>query len=147
MNFKEYLNETKRIADEEKEILDLLSSKKVLSPIELRAAKNSLQVMIENLIGKTKRILKHYDCPIIPQRSKDALSFLYDVGAIDDEVYKSLSGAIGFRNSMIHDYMKFDPEILYKILEEKKYMDIYNFLVDEVCYSNVVRKRIENFTF
>jgi len=147
MNFKEYLNETKRIADEEKEILDLLSSKKVLSPIELRAAKNSLQVMIENLIGKTKRILKHYDCPIIPQRSKDALSFLYDVGAIDDEVYKSLSGAIGFRNSMIHDYMKFDPEILYKILRDKKYMDIYNFLVDEVCYSNVVRKRIENFTF
>ena len=147
MNFKEYLNETKRIADEEKEILDLLSSKKILSPIELRAAKNSLQVMIENLIGKTKRILKHYDCPIIPQRSKDALSFLYDVGAIDDEVYKSLSGAIGFRNSMIHDYMKFDPEILYKILRDKKYMDIYNFLVDEVCYSNVVRKRIENFTF
>ena len=56
MNFKEYLNETKKIADEEKEILDILSSKKVLSPIELRAAKNSLQVMIENLIGKTKRI-------------------------------------------------------------------------------------------
>jgi len=147
MNFKEYLNETKKIADEEKDILDLLSSKKVLSPIELRAAKNSLQVMIENLIGKTKRILKHYDCPIIPQRSKDALNFLYDVGAIDDEIYKSLSGAIGFRNSMIHDYMKFDPEVLYKILRDKKYMDIYNFLVDEVSYTSIIRKRIENFTF
>ena len=146
MNFKEYLIETQKVANEEKEILDFLSQKETLSPIELRAAKNSLQVIIENAIGKLKRILKHYNCPIIPQRSKDALNFLYDVGAIDDELYKSLNGAIGFRNSMIHDYMKFNEEILYKILQTRAYLDIYNFLIDEANYKEVIIQRIENFS-
>lgn len=147
MNFNDYLDNTTKIANEEREILDSLSDKEVLSAIELRASKNSLQVMIENLIGKSKRILKHYNCPIIPQRSKDALSFLYDVGAIDDEEYQSLSGAIGFRNSMIHDYMKFKDEILYKILHEKRYIDIYNFLIKAPDYKQVIITRIENYTF
>ncbi len=147
MNFKDYLIHTIDIANEEKEILDILSDKDILSPIELRAAKNSLQVMIENLIGKSKRILKYYGCPIIPQRSKDALNFLYDIGAIEDEEYYSLSGAIGFRNSMIHDYMKFDNEVLHKILKEKRYMDVYNFLIDNVDYKQIIITRIENYTF
>ncbi len=147
MNFKDYLIATTKLANEEKEILDILSNKDILSPIELRAAKNSLQVMIEKLIGKSKRILKYYDCPIIPQRSKDALNFLYDIGALDDEEYYSLSGAIGFRNSMIHDYMKFKNEILYAILKEKRYLDIYNFLVDDINYKQIIITRIENYTF
>lgn len=103
--------------------------------------------MIENLIGKSKRILKHYNCPIIPQRSKDALNFLFDIGAIEDEEYYSLSSAIGFRNSMIHDYMKFDNNILFKILKDKKYIDIYNFLIDDVNYKQIIITRIENYTF
>ncbi len=146
MNFKEYLIKTQKIANEEKEILDILSQKDTLSPIELRAAKNSLQVIIENTIGKLKRVLKYYNCPIIPQRSKDALIFLYDAGAIEDELYQSLNSAIGFRNSMIHDYMKFNEEILYKILKEKKYLDIYYFLIDDIEYSEVIIKRIESYS-
>ncbi len=147
MNFKDYLTETNKIASQEKEILDILSSKDTLSPIEIRAAKNSLQVMIENMIGKFKRVLKYYNCPIVPQRSRDALSFLYDVGAIEDEEYRSLSSAIGFRNSMIHDYMKFNDEILFKIIKDKKYLDIYDFLINDIQYSKVIVKRIENYSF
>jgi len=145
MHFGAYLQESKRIAIEEKEILELLAAKEELSPIELRAAKNSLQVLIENAIGKAKRILKHYNCPVVPQRSRDAISFLYEVGAIDDEMYRSLHSAIGFRNSMIHEYMRFDEAVLYKILEAKRYLDLYDFLVDPVEYNAVVIKRIENF--
>ena len=103
-------------------------------------------MIIENATSKLKRILKHYNCPIIPQRSKDALNFLYDVGAIDDELYKSLNGAIGFRNSMIHDYRKFNEKILYKILQTRAYLDIYNFLIDEANYKEVIIQRIENFS-
>lgn len=147
MKFSDYLMKTKQIAKEEKEILDQLSSYEILSKIEIRAAKNSLQVLIENLIGKSKRILKNYDCPIIPQRSKDAITILYEVGALDDELYSSLSNAIGFRNSMIHDYMKFDDTILFKILKEKTYLDIYTFLMDEVLYKDIIIKRIENYTY
>jgi len=147
MNFKDYLNSTIKLADEEKNILDILSFQEVLSPIELRAAKNSLQVMIENCIGKSKRILKHYECPIVPQRSRDALDILYEVGALEDEEYQSLSSAIGFRNSMIHDYMKFNDAVLYHILKEKKYLDIYTFLITEPAYKQSIIKRIENYSF
>lgn len=147
MDFKDYLITTIELANEERKILDFLSAQEILSDIEIRAAKNSLQVMIENLIGKSKRILKYYDCPIIPQRSKDAINILHEVGAIEDEIYSELNSAIGFRNSMIHDYMKFNIEVLYKILKTKSYMHIYDFLVQDVDYKEVIIKRIENYTF
>ncbi len=42
MNFTKYLTRTKQIAKEEKEILDYLSKKGNLSPIEIRATKKLL---------------------------------------------------------------------------------------------------------
>jgi len=145
MNYKDYLISTIELANEEKDVLDELASKEYLNPIELRAAKNSLQVIIENSIGKSKRILKYYNCPIVPQRSKDSIQFLYDTGAIDEDTYQNLSNAIGFRNSMIHDYMKFNKEVLYKILKNKTYLDIYNFLISDLNFNQTIRSRIENF--
>ncbi len=147
MNFTKYLTRTKQIAKEEKEILDYLSKKGNLSPIEIRASKSSLQVLIENMIGKSKKILKEFDCPIIPQRGRDAIFILYEVGVITHEQYREFMGAIGFRNSMIHDYMDFKVEILFNILKEKRYINIYEFLIEEPKYKESVSKRIENFSF
>ncbi len=147
MNFTKYLTRTKQIAKEEKEILDYLSKKGNLSPIEIRASKSSLQVLIENMIGKSKKILKEFDCPIIPQRGRDAIFILYEVGAITHEQYREFMGAIGFRNSMIHDYMDFKVEILLSILREKRYINIYEFLIEEPEYKESVQKRIKNFSF
>jgi uncharacterized protein YutE (UPF0331/DUF86 family) len=144
MDFKQYLIETKITANEEKGILDQLSVIDELSPIEIRAAKSSLQVLIENMIGKSKQILKYFNSPIIPQNSKDAIIFLHNVGAIEDEEFYHLSSAIGFRNSMIHDYMKFDTNVLKSIIKNKKYLAVYNFLVEEPNYKEVIIKRIEN---
>ena len=96
---------------------------------------------------RTKRILKNYDSPIIPQRSKDAIVILYEVGAIGDELYHSLSNAIGFRNSMIYDYMKFDDNILFKILRNRIYLDVYDFLIDDAIYKNIIIQRIKNYTY
>jgi len=137
----------KRVAKEEKEILDYLSKKDNLSPIEIRASKSSLQVLIENMIGKSKKILKEFDCPIIPQRGRDAIFILYEVGAITYEQYREFMGAIGFRNSMIHDYMDFKVEILLNILREKQYISIYEFLIEEPEYKESIQKRIKNFSF
>jgi len=147
VNFTKYLTRTKQIAKEEKEILDYLSKKGNLSPIEIRASKSSLQVLIENMIGKSKKILKEFDCPIIPQRGRDAIFILYEVGAITHEQYREFMGAIGFRNSMIHDYMDFKVEILLSILREKRYINIYEFLIEEPEYKESVQKRIKNFSF
>ncbi len=146
MKFQDYLDKTIEIANEEKEILDMLSSKQTLDKIEFRAAKSSLQTLIENSIGKAKKILKYYDCPIVPTRGRDAIFFMYDMGLIEEERLQALNGAIGFRNSMIHDYMKFDKEILINIVQEHKYIEIYNFLIEKPNYSENMKKRISTFS-
>ncbi len=148
MKFEDYLQKSKDIANEEKEILDFLSLKGIdtLSKIEIRAVKSSLQTLIENAIGKAKRVLKYYNCPIVPSRSKDAVYFLYECGAIGEEMYSALVSAIGFRNCLVHDYMKFDIDVMYKILEEKRYMDVYDFIVSDVKYSKTVISRIESYS-
>jgi len=68
MKFQEYLQKTKEIACVEKEVLDQLrkvGEQKSLDLIQIRAAKSSLQVLIENAIGKAKRLLKFYQCPMV----------------------------------------------------------------------------------
>ncbi len=144
--FHDYLAKTRLIATEEKDVLDMLRSMP-LDKITLRAAKNSLQVMIKNSIGKAKKILQFYHCAIIPNESRDALRILADCEAIEDEMANALHNAIGFRNAMIHDYMSFNNDILIEILKSKKYQTIYEFLIDECRYSDLIRKRIENYAF
>ncbi|MEA3465948.1 MAG: DUF86 domain-containing protein [Thermodesulfobacteriota bacterium] len=150
MSFAAYLNSTIETAECEKEVLDTLcdqlSSVGILSKIELRAARASLQILIENSIGKARRILKHYDCPLVPSRGRDAFIVLYEVGLINDELYHDLMQAVGFRNAMIHDYMNFDEGILVNIVREQKYRPIYQFLMQQPNYSAVQLSRIENFS-
>jgi uncharacterized protein YutE (UPF0331/DUF86 family) len=146
MTFQDYLVKTVEIATEEKTILDELSSKMSLNKIEFRAAKSSLQTLIENAIGKAKKILKYYGCPVTPSRGRDAIFFMYELGLIEEEEFQALNAAIGFRNSMIHDYMKFDESVLYAILREKRYMDIYRFLIEIPEYNETLKKRITTFT-
>lgn len=145
MGFTDYLEATTKRANEEKAVIESLVSKTRLSSIEIRAVKNALQVLIENSIGKAKKILKEYNCPLTPQRSKDAVVILHEVGAISDEIYRALSAAIGFRNVLIHDYMEFDDTMVYKILKQKSYLDIYHFLIEEPHYKDVIIRRIENY--
>jgi hypothetical protein len=58
MNFKDYLNSTIKIANEEKDILDQLHDKFQDAKIDalfIRAAERSLQILSENMIGKFKK--------------------------------------------------------------------------------------------
>ncbi len=118
---------------------------KEFNDIEIRAARSSLQILIENFIGKAKRILKFYDCPIVPKRATDAIYFLYEVGYFSDEEYGKFIKIIGFRNAMIHDYMEFDDDILIDVVKNRKYMVVYDFLIDDVKMDDVIIKRIKNF--
>ncbi|WP_236583225.1 DUF86 domain-containing protein [Nitratiruptor sp. YY08-13] len=145
MSLHDYLEQIKKRAIQEKRVLDILASKEKLDEIELRAAKNSLQVMIEMLIGKSKKILKFYNCPVVPTRSKDAVYILHEVGAIEDEEYREFNAAIGFRNVLIHDYLEFDEDILYKLLKSRQYEKLYDFLQKDIDFFDVVIKRIERF--
>jgi len=145
MTFQDYLDKTKIIASEELEILDEMSEKQVWSKIEIRAVKNSMQVIIENSIGKAKRILKHFNCPIVPQKGSDAFEFMYDMGLIEDTFYATIRSAIGLRNAMVHDYMNFNDKILQDVVHTKSYANIIDFLEKDINYSTVQLTRIENF--
>jgi len=145
MTFQEYLDRTKIIADDEQKVLDMMSVKEDWNSIEIRAVKNSMQVLVENSIGKAKRILKNFNCPIVPQKGSDAFEFMYEMGLIDDEMFSTMKSAIGLRNAMVHDYMNFNDDILKNVVTEKKYLDLVSFLKSELEYSSVQLKRIENF--
>jgi uncharacterized protein YutE (UPF0331/DUF86 family) len=149
VSFEAYLQSTTKIAECEKELLDLLSDRlratAQLNKIELRAARASLQILIENSIGKARRILKHYDCPLVPSRGRDAFMILYDCGALDDEHYRSLMQAVGFRSAMIHDYMNFDEDVLVRIVSQQRYLAIYEFLIQRPDYNSVQSSRIKGF--
>ncbi|WP_353661252.1 HepT-like ribonuclease domain-containing protein [Hydrogenimonas sp. SS33] len=145
MGFQSYLESSRQVAETEKKILDQLAEKEVLTPIEIRAAKSSFQTLIENCIGKAKRILKHYNCPTVPRTGRDAVIFLYEMGLIDEELYRQLYGAIGFRNAMIHDYLNFKESVLLELLHQKSYLRLYDFLLWEPRFTDIQRKRIENY--
>ncbi len=145
MTFQEYLIKTTEVAQEELEILNEMSEKESWSKIELRAVKNSMQVIVENAIGKAKRILKYFNCPVVPQKGSDAFEFMYEMGLIEDETYATMKSAIGLRNAMIHDYMNFNDAILKRIVTEKKYDEVISFLESDISYSTTQLKRIENF--
>lgn len=150
MSFADYLVSSRKTAETEKEVLDLLHEKVAqsgeLDKIEIRAARASMQVLIENAIGKARRILKHYNCPLVPSRARDALVIMFETGLLDDAMYQSLMAAVGFRNAMTHDYMDFDEAVLLGILQAGKYLEIYEFLLEEPNYSAVQLKRVESYS-
>ena len=150
MTFSVYLESTFQTAETEREVLDTLAgiliADGVLDKIQVRAARASLQILIENSIGKARRILKQFNCPVVPTRSRDPFIIMHEIGLISDEVYQALMRAVGFRNTMIHDYMNFDERVLADIVRNKRYMDIYAFLVESPAYSEVLQRRIENYS-
>lgn len=149
MTFSAYLDSTVRTAEAEKEVLDILSEillgGESLDKIQIRAARASLQILIENAIGKARRILKHFDCPVVPTRSRDPFVIMHEIGLVSDETYQALMQAVGFRNTMIQDYLNFDERVLVEIVQQKRYMDVHAFLVEKPEYPMVLRRRIENY--
>lgn len=149
MNFKEYLAKTEKNAEEELAVLHDLTTifqkKNELTPIEYRAAKAALQVLIENAIGKAKHLLRHYQCPVTPVSAHDAFKIMREVDMIDDTSYSRFIKAVGFRNAMIHDYLNFKPEVLLILLKSKEYAIIGDFLTQDRVPSELVLKRLKSF--
>ncbi|MBT4639554.1 MAG: DUF86 domain-containing protein [Deltaproteobacteria bacterium] len=151
MKFQEYLQRTIDVATVEKNVLDqlceLLATGKKLDQIQIRAAKSALQVLIENTIGKGKQILKHFQCPMVFHKGKEVFWVLTESGVIEENLQRILTQSIGFRNSMIHDYLNFDEKILVDILISEQHLIIYNFLIAPVELDETQKKRISTFTY
>lgn len=48
-------------------------------------------------IGKARRILKQFNCPVVPTRSRDPFVMMHEIGLIDDGMYQVLMRAVGGR--------------------------------------------------
>lgn len=149
MTFHDYLDKTKMVAAEERAILDSLYQHYQLNirldEMELRAAERSLQIMVENLIGRCKKVLQYYNSPIIPLSGYDSADILKNVGFYEEEEFVQIRRFFGFRNAIVHDYMDLDRSIVLKIIGNQEYLKLESFLVRPFEESGVIRKRIENY--
>jgi uncharacterized protein YutE (UPF0331/DUF86 family) len=149
MTFHDYLAKTNSVAAQEKNVLDTLyrdyKQQGTLDDMQLRAAERSLQIMIENLIGRCKKILQYYNSPIIPLSGYDSAEILKNVGFYEDEEFVQIRRFFGFRNAIVHDYMDLDRTVVTKIIGNQEYLKLEIFLVCPFEENGLIRKRIENY--
>lgn len=151
MTFQDYLNKTKIVAMEEMAVLEHIHERfslhRKLDDMEQRAAERSLQIMIENLIGKCKKILQYYDSPVIPLSGYDSAEILKNIGFYEEEEFVQIRRFFGFRNAIVHDYMDLDRSVVTRIIENKDYKKLEVFLIQEFKDNELIRKRIQNYVY
>lgn len=70
-----------------------------------------------------------------PSTYRETILRLSKLGIIPDKFAKDLSKMIGFRNILVHDYIKIDEDIILEILNKK--------LDDFIKYLNFINKWLE----
>lgn len=127
-----YQDETACIAQEQTALLDeareRLAAGKPLSRLELNGVLHSLQVLVENAIGKAKQLLKAGGDQV-PFSAYDSFSTLALRGVIPEPDLPAWNAAIGLRNRIVHDYMNIDMNLVLDLVRCEKYRFISAFLL------------------
>ena len=71
-----------------------------------------LAIDIANHVIKTKRLG-------LPQDSRESFGLLCRAGLISQEQMASLQAMVGFRNILVHEYMRIDLRILVDVIEHR----------------------------
>jgi uncharacterized protein YutE (UPF0331/DUF86 family) len=130
-----YQAETVRIASEHtvllNEVRERLVSGQFLSKLEQNGVLHSLQVLIENAIGKAKQILKTLNeaVPVSAYDAFDALVRCRQITASDREQWNAV---IGLRNRIVHDYMNIDIKLINQWIIETRYQFVSDFLIKPI---------------
>lgn len=95
------------------------------------ASERYLQLAIEVLIDVGRLLCSEYKLPR-PDNAHEVFEVLKDHKIITVSLYKRLLGIAGFRNILVHDYMKINREMVYENLRGR--------LGDFAKFSNTVRK-------
>ena len=104
-----------------------LGNDETFSEMEKQGIIHSLQIIIENSIGKAKHLLKIKQ-ENIPVSAYDVFQVLEQTGIINPEDEKQWKKVIGFRNMVVHEYMNVSEEIVFYLVREQKYQFILDFL-------------------
>lgn len=84
-----------------------------------------MQLAIETCIGIATHLIAGLDLPR-QERSTDAFMILGEKGIISKELANKMVKAAGFRNILVHEYIRIDYELAYSDLDEKL-QDLKNF--------------------
>jgi uncharacterized protein YutE (UPF0331/DUF86 family) len=132
MELEIYQKETELITHRQTAILDAVRDKmkkgEKLSPMEENGVLHSLQLLIENAIGKGKHILKSIGVPI-PVSAYEVFKELDRNNRIDGNELEEWMNIIGLRNKIVHDYMNIDFKIIFDIIKRQRYRFVVKFLL------------------
>jgi len=126
-----YLAETQHLAGQHAGILDevaaRLSGGGRLTELEINGVLHSLQILIENAIGKAKHLLKAAGCPV-PVSAYDAVKVLSQSGLMGEDDLQAWNAIIGLRNRIVHEYLNLDRERVLEIVRKRRYQFVIDFL-------------------
>jgi uncharacterized protein YutE (UPF0331/DUF86 family) len=141
--FDLYLAETTSIAQTHKRTLDeaarVLEAGRVFSHLEQNGLLHTLQVLVENAIGKSKHTLKALNQPI-PPSAYDSFEALAQLGQISSNQLTLWNAIIGLRNRIVHDYMNIDMPLIYRLVRQRGYQFIIDFLQQKPQLKSIGRK-------
>ncbi len=97
-----------------------------------RYVERTLQLAIEACLDITSHIIA-YEGYREPKDNKDIFAVLQEESFLDDGQTVNLKKMAQFRNILVHDYTKIDPEIVYSILQKH--------LVDILDYAQMIKEQ------
>lgn len=113
------------ISDLEKARKDKCLEEFTTDKIFRRYVERTLHMAIEACLDIANYIIS-YEGYREPQNNKDCFEVLNEQNIISDQLNTQLKKMAQFRNIIVHDYLKIQPEIVYAILK-KNIPDIINF--------------------
>lgn len=126
-----YQKETEKLAERNGRLLNELHNKLVQSAefsiIEEQAMLHTLQVIIENAIGKARHLLKARN-EKVPVSAYDLFEQLRNIGMMNAEVLQKWKSIIGLRNTIVHEYMKVNIALVKTIVKNEQYRFVLDFL-------------------
>lgn len=97
-----------------------------------------IQISIECIIDVANIIISVSDKEK-PDTYRESMLMLSELGAVSKEFSKKLANMTGFRNILVHDYTRVDPEIILNVLK----IDIEDFIKYNVEINKWLQKNIE----
>ncbi|WP_035016563.1 type VII toxin-antitoxin system HepT family RNase toxin [Catenovulum agarivorans] len=94
---------------------------------DYRAAERLLQLYTEACTGIAKHLNKHY-LGIANSEAYQAFKYLAEKGVITQAELAEWRLIIGMRNSLVHDYLNLDLQIVGLIIAQQKYQTLKDFV-------------------
>ena len=105
-----------------------LEARGELSALEWNGLEHTLQLLVENAIGKAKHLLRLSGFTPPPVSAYDTFTALHDAGVCTEAEVDMWTKAIGMRNAIVHEYLKVDRDLIRAVLDSGAYRLVTDFL-------------------